>query len=333
MVPPCRNRHLDCVRRSCPRHVPSRRGQRTQAALRQLRLDPLSQGHCVDQGRPQGGCAGQAIVIRDKTGAHGGTIDVNHTALARQLAAMPPRFARASGHAARAARVAHAARTERAASTAGWGPPARAGDRARPDARGARGQQARPARQAAGGRAARVAGRHTRAQGDRSHAATTAATARTARPGRRVRRRGQRSGRTAGRRRAAGTDRDPGPRSDVRGNRRHGRRDPRVTIGQKPTGTQGLGAIRATGATGAQDPRATSGSMPPTGMQGPQGDVGATGATGAQGHSGIVVALGLLLNVVVERPLLKLCRRLGRPRPPQAQIVALTPRLPPSPAA
>jgi exopolysaccharide production protein ExoZ len=49
--------------------------------------------------------------------------------------------------------------------------------------------------------------------------------------------------------------------------------------------------------------------------------------------SGIVVALGLLLNVVVERPLLKLCRRLGRPRPPQAQIVALTPRLPPPPAA
>jgi exopolysaccharide production protein ExoZ len=49
--------------------------------------------------------------------------------------------------------------------------------------------------------------------------------------------------------------------------------------------------------------------------------------------SGIVVALDLLLNVVVERPLLKLCRRLGRPRPPQAQIVALTPRLPPPPAA
>jgi exopolysaccharide production protein ExoZ len=34
--------------------------------------------------------------------------------------------------------------------------------------------------------------------------------------------------------------------------------------------------------------------------------------------SAIVVALGLLLNIVVERPLLKLCRRLGRPRPSQA---------------
>jgi exopolysaccharide production protein ExoZ len=31
--------------------------------------------------------------------------------------------------------------------------------------------------------------------------------------------------------------------------------------------------------------------------------------------TGIVVALGLLLNVLVERPLLKLCRRLGAPRP------------------
>jgi exopolysaccharide production protein ExoZ len=35
--------------------------------------------------------------------------------------------------------------------------------------------------------------------------------------------------------------------------------------------------------------------------------------------SGIVVALGLLLNIVVERPLLRLCRRLGGPRPPQAR--------------
>jgi exopolysaccharide production protein ExoZ len=36
----------------------------------------------------------------------------------------------------------------------------------------------------------------------------------------------------------------------------------------------------------------------------------------------IVVALGLLLNIVVERPLLRLCRRLGRPRPsPQASNV------------
>jgi exopolysaccharide production protein ExoZ len=31
--------------------------------------------------------------------------------------------------------------------------------------------------------------------------------------------------------------------------------------------------------------------------------------------SAIVVALGLLLNILVERPLLTLCRRLGRPRP------------------
>jgi len=38
--------------------------------------------------------------------------------------------------------------------------------------------------------------------------------------------------------------------------------------------------------------------------------------------SGIVVALGLLLNIFVERPLLKLGRRLGRPLPPQAQLVA-----------
>jgi exopolysaccharide production protein ExoZ len=37
--------------------------------------------------------------------------------------------------------------------------------------------------------------------------------------------------------------------------------------------------------------------------------------------SGIVVALGLLLNILVERPLLKLCRRLGGSRPPQAQFV------------
>jgi exopolysaccharide production protein ExoZ len=33
--------------------------------------------------------------------------------------------------------------------------------------------------------------------------------------------------------------------------------------------------------------------------------------------SGIVVALGLALNILVERPLLKLCRRIGAPRPPQ----------------
>jgi exopolysaccharide production protein ExoZ len=32
--------------------------------------------------------------------------------------------------------------------------------------------------------------------------------------------------------------------------------------------------------------------------------------------TGIVVALGLALNILVERPLLKLCRRLGAPRPP-----------------
>ena len=35
---------------------------------------------------------------------------------------------------------------------------------------------------------------------------------------------------------------------------------------------------------------------------------------------GIVVALGLALNIVVERPLLKLCRRIGRPRPPRARL-------------
>ena len=38
--------------------------------------------------------------------------------------------------------------------------------------------------------------------------------------------------------------------------------------------------------------------------------------------SGIVVALGLLLNIFVERPVLKLGRRLGRPLPPQARLVA-----------
>jgi exopolysaccharide production protein ExoZ len=74
--------------------------------------------------------------------------------------------------------------------------------------------------------------------------------------------------------------------------------------------------------------------------------------------SGIVVALGLLLNILVERPLLKLGRRLGGSRPPQTQLAArisqaysargatgfaiapyakresvLTPPLPPPPAA
>jgi exopolysaccharide production protein ExoZ len=39
--------------------------------------------------------------------------------------------------------------------------------------------------------------------------------------------------------------------------------------------------------------------------------------------SGIVVALGLLLNIVAERPLLNLCRRIGRPR----TRVALTPEM------
>jgi exopolysaccharide production protein ExoZ len=47
--------------------------------------------------------------------------------------------------------------------------------------------------------------------------------------------------------------------------------------------------------------------------------------------TGIVVALGLLLNILVERPLLKFSRRLGGVRP-RMQIVALTQRLPP-PAA
>src|SRR3954470_13551509 len=39
--------------------------------------------------------------------------------------------------------------------------------------------------------------------------------------------------------------------------------------------------------------------------------------------SAVVVALGLLLNILVERPLLKLCRRLGRPRP--ALLLPLVP--------
>jgi exopolysaccharide production protein ExoZ len=38
---------------------------------------------------------------------------------------------------------------------------------------------------------------------------------------------------------------------------------------------------------------------------------------------GIVVALGLLLNILVERPVLKLGRRLGGPRPPRAQPLTL----------
>jgi exopolysaccharide production protein ExoZ len=72
--------------------------------------------------------------------------------------------------------------------------------------------------------------------------------------------------------------------------------------------------------------------------------------------SGIVVTLGLLLNILAERPLLKLGRRLGGRRPPQPQLAAreaysahgkiglaiapyikresaLAPRLPPPPAA
>ena len=40
--------------------------------------------------------------------------------------------------------------------------------------------------------------------------------------------------------------------------------------------------------------------------------------------SGIVAALGLLLNIVAERPLLALCRRIGQPR----TRVALTPKMP-----
>ena len=48
--------------------------------------------------------------------------------------------------------------------------------------------------------------------------------------------------------------------------------------------------------------------------------------------TGIVVALGLLLNITVERPLLKFCRRLGGVRP-SPQIVVLTQPLPPPPAA
>jgi exopolysaccharide production protein ExoZ len=44
----------------------------------------------------------------------------------------------------------------------------------------------------------------------------------------------------------------------------------------------------------------------------------------------IVVALGLALNILVERPLLKLCRRLGVPRP---TATILTPPVQPRPAA
>jgi exopolysaccharide production protein ExoZ len=46
--------------------------------------------------------------------------------------------------------------------------------------------------------------------------------------------------------------------------------------------------------------------------------------------SGIVVALGLALNILVERPLLRLCRRFGGPRP---TATTLTPRVQPRPAA
>jgi exopolysaccharide production protein ExoZ len=38
--------------------------------------------------------------------------------------------------------------------------------------------------------------------------------------------------------------------------------------------------------------------------------------------TGIVVTLGLLLNILVERPLLKFSRRLGRPRPPLTRLAA-----------
>jgi exopolysaccharide production protein ExoZ len=44
----------------------------------------------------------------------------------------------------------------------------------------------------------------------------------------------------------------------------------------------------------------------------------------------IVIALGLALNILVERPLLKLCRRLGAPRP---TTIAVTPPSQPRPAA
>ena len=47
--------------------------------------------------------------------------------------------------------------------------------------------------------------------------------------------------------------------------------------------------------------------------------------------TGIVVVLGLLLNILVERPLLGFSRRLGGVRPP-ARIVARTQHVPP-PAA
>jgi exopolysaccharide production protein ExoZ len=46
--------------------------------------------------------------------------------------------------------------------------------------------------------------------------------------------------------------------------------------------------------------------------------------------SSIVVALGLALNILVERPLLRLCRRIGVPRP---TATTFTPRVQPRPAA
>ncbi|MDB5577808.1 MAG: exopolysaccharide production protein ExoZ [Bradyrhizobium sp.] len=49
--------------------------------------------------------------------------------------------------------------------------------------------------------------------------------------------------------------------------------------------------------------------------------------------TGIVIALGLLLNILVERPLLRFSRRLGGLRPPPAQLVALTQPVPATRAA
>ena len=48
--------------------------------------------------------------------------------------------------------------------------------------------------------------------------------------------------------------------------------------------------------------------------------------------SGLVVTLGLLLNILVERPLLKLSRRLGRPRPPRVHPKARVSEAAPPPA-
>src|SRR5438552_9959489 len=49
-------------------------------------------GTASGRSRPQGGCAGHAIVINAPTSKHGGSIRVDYVALARELSTMP-RFA------------------------------------------------------------------------------------------------------------------------------------------------------------------------------------------------------------------------------------------------